>query len=146
MFLMKSGCGKTVSAVMAIAKTIWDKENNIKSDENNDTHFRILVITPKSVCPQFKAELLDKLNFDNIKLNTVDVEDISNESSTKVKSKINEIAAELNGTAEAKNHIILANPHKMCLLTGIKWDLIIIDEAHDIVCNSKKQTEEFHQT
>ena len=139
------GCGKTVSAVMAIAKTIWDKENNIKSDENNDTHFRILVITPKSVCPQFKAELLDKLNFDNIKLNTVDVEDISNESSTKVKSKINEIAAELNGTAEAKNHIILANPHKMCLLTGIKWDLIIIDDAHDIVCNSKKQTEEFHK-
>ena len=139
------GCGKTVSAVMAIAKTIWDKENNIKSDENNDTHFRILVITPKSVCPQFKAEILDKLKFDNIKLNTVDVEDISNESSTKVKSKINEIAAELNGTAEAKNHIILANPHKMCLLTGIKWDLIIIDEAHDIVCNSKKQTEEFHK-
>lgn len=139
------GCGKTVSAIMAIAKIIWDKENNIKSDENNGTHFRILVITPKSVCPQFKAEILDKLKFDNIKLNTADVEDVSNEGSTKVKSKVNEIAAELNGIAEAKNHIILANPHKMCLLAGIKWDLIIIDEAHDIVCNSKKQTEEFHK-
>lgn len=135
------GCGKTVSAIMAIAKTIWDKENSIESadTENANTHFRILVITPKSVCPQFKAEILDKLKFDNIKLNTADVEDVSNLGGIKIKNKVNEIAA------DSKNHIIIANPHKMCKLAGIPWDLIIIDEAHDIVCNSKKQTEEFHK-
>ena len=139
------GCGKTVSAIMAIAKTIWDKENNIKSDENNDTHFRILVITPKSVCPQFKGEILDKLKFDedihylndtqkSFRLNSADVEDISNLSGDSLISEI-----------ESKNHIVIANPHKMCKLSEIKWDLIVIDEAHDIVCNSKKQTEEFHK-
>lgn len=94
------GCGKTVSAIMAIAKTIWDKENNIKSDENNDTHFRILVITPKSVCPQFKAEILDKLKFDedihylndtqkSFRLNSADVEDISNLSGDSLISEMN---------------------------------------------------------
>lgn len=157
------GCGKTVSAIMAIAKTIWDKETHIKSaenqntdTENTDTHFRILVITPKSVCSQFKAEILDKLKFDedihyfndtekSFRLNSADVEDIGNEGSTKITNRVKKIKAELSGDAEAKNHIILANPHKMCLLAGIKWDLIIIDEAHDIVCNSKKQTEEFHK-
>ena len=143
------GCGKTVSAIMAIAKTIWDKENNIKSadTENTDTHFRILVITPKSVCPQFKAEILDKLKFDKdlndsentFRLNRADVEDISNLGGKKVDLKVGRIAA------DAKNHIIIANPHKMCKLSEIKWDLIVIDEAHDIVCNSKKQTEEFHK-
>ena len=139
------GCGKTVSAIMAIAKIIWDKENNIKSDENNSTHFRILVITPKSVCPQFKAEILDKLKFDedihylndtkkSFRLNSADVEDISNLSGDSLISEV-----------ESKNHIVIANPHKMCKLAVTKWDLIIIDEAHDIVCNSKKQTEEFHK-
>lgn len=141
------GCGKTVSAIMAIAKTIWDKENNVKSadTENADTHFRILVITPKSVCPQFKAEILDKLKFDedihylndiqkSFRLNSADVEDVSNLSGDSLISEV-----------EAKNHIVIANPHKMCKLAVTKWDLIIIDEAHDIVCNSKKQTEEFHK-
>lgn len=120
------GCGKTISAILAIAKTIWDS--------NND--YNILVITPKNVCPQFKKEILNKLRFGetihNIHLNEDIVEDISD-----LKSGLTNKIDEISDTFAQNNHIVIANPHKMCKLAGLQWNLIIVDEAHDIVCNNK---------
>lgn len=133
------GCGKTISAILAIAKTIWDSNNN----------YNILVITPKNVCPQFKKEILNKLRFGetihNIHLNEDIVEDISNFGSDDIKNKITEISK----NSAQNNHIVIANPHKMCklkLADDQRWNLIIVDEAHDIVCNNKEQTASFNNS
>ena len=40
------GCGKTVSAIIAMASIIKNKEK-----------YKILVLTPKSVCDQFENEI-----------------------------------------------------------------------------------------
>ena len=37
----------------------------------------------------------------------------------------------------------MSNPHKIGYLNGKekRWDLVVIDEAHDLICNNQKQTE-----
>ena len=116
------GCGKTVSAIIAMAAVISKKREN-----DEDTSVKILVMTPKSVCAQFTAEIQQKLNVGDIK-----IFNISGNSDK-----------EIAKTLENENMIVVSNPQKAAKLKDKKWDLIIIDEAHDIVCNNKKQTEVF---
>lgn len=41
--------------------------------------------------------------------------------------------------------IVVTNPHKVSKLSvDIQWDLVVIDEAHDIICNSQAQTYNFY--
>lgn len=113
------GCGKTVSAIIAMTTLIL-----------NGTDVRILVITPKSVSNQFENEIKNKLK---IKELNVDVKNLAflnkNDINLEFKSQ--------------KNYIIVANKEKADILARISWNLVIIDEAHDIVCNNKKQAEVF---
>lgn len=81
----------------------------------------------------------------NIHLNEDIVEDISNFGSDDIKNKITEISK----NSAQNNHIVIANPHKMCklkLADDQRWNLIIVDEAHDIVCNNKEQTASFNNS
>ena len=121
------GCGKTVSAIIAIASVI---EENEKQNEEN-ANYKILVITPKSVCNQFEAEINEKLKIDKEKVINIAFE-------------INKDLDNLIKKIKQENQVIVvANPHKVHKLTGdgFQWDFVIIDEAHDIVCNSQTQTE-----
>lgn len=119
------GCGKTVSAIIAIASIIEEKEGQ----------YKILVLTPKSVCVQFTDEIRDKLNVES--LNIMNIAFFDN----------NKLAKEIKIIKKSEKIIVVSNPNKAeKLINAInqKWDLIIIDEAHDIICNSQAQTANFY--
>ena len=120
------GCGKTVSCIIGMAEVISEcKDYNKKAN--------ILVITPKSVCKQFADEIESKIKIDKkyifrlyeeksmIDFSCLHNKNLSNDVNIYVINK--ERIGKLN-----KNEKII-------------WDLVIIDEAQDIVCNNKKQSE-----
>lgn len=110
------GCGKTVSAIITMASVIDEKEN-----------YKILVLTPKSVCIQFAGEIKQKLKLDN--------EDIIMNLAC-----CNNPEEEIRKINSKNQVIVVSNPHKVKKLDkNVKWDLIIVDEAHDIICNSYNQ-------
>lgn len=136
------GCGKTVSAIIAIASLIKNK---------NYKNYKILVVTCKSVCNQFENEIKEKLEVDSNIIYNIAFEN---------GNELNSIVKKIMSVEKA---IVITNPQKVgifnCLsLTNGKiinnknipnkeykpeWDLIIVDEAHDIICNNKKQTDVF---
>lgn len=63
------GCGKTVSAIIAMASIIDKKETTQKDGE--EVKYKILVLTPKSVCAQFEAEIKDKLNIESLNVKNI---------------------------------------------------------------------------
>ena len=109
------GCGKTISAIIAMASIIWKKKNT----------YKILVLTECKVCPQFTAEINEKLN-----INSENICNIAENSETNLSSK--------------QKYIVVSNYHESKLrrlqALNTHWDLIIIDEAQNIICNSWKQT------
>lgn len=124
------GCGKTTSAIVAISEVICGCKNNNKKAN-------ILIITPKSVCNQFyNDELLKKINMnvDGLKINIYPLHSV-------------ERANTININLIHKNHydndvnIYLINKERIKNIVddNERWDLIVIDEAHDIVCNNKEQ-------
>lgn len=121
------GCGKTVSAIIAIASVIKEKQM-----ENEG--YKILVLTQKSVCLQFEEEIKEKLKIDsNVIYN------VAYDTTNSLKKNIPIYRKE-------KNCIIVSNPHKIGYLNGKekRWDLVVIDEAHDLICNNQKQTEAYY--
>ena len=117
------GCGKTISAIIAMASIIKDDKDECK----------ILVVTPKSVCNQFATEIEDKLE-----LGVIPVINIAFKDGNSLKSGIENIK-------EKKQIIVVTNPHKVGKLNKVcQWNLVIIDEAHDIICNSQSQTEIYY--
>lgn len=132
------GCGKTVSAIIAMASII--KQNmecelqEIEQKEKKMKGYKILVITPKSICNQFSEEIIGNEKKEG-KL-CVDPKCVKNIAYFLGK-KLTEEIEEICGMTQV---IVVSNPQKANKLQQIKWDLIIIDEAHDIVCNNKKQT------
>lgn len=125
------GCGKTISAIIAMASIIEQKENEKRNGK--EFQYKILVVTPKSVCNQFEIEIKEKLNVDSLV-----VENIAFKNNNKLKNAIKNIK-------DCKQIIVVSNPHKVGkLVDGIQWDLVIIDEAHDIICNSQAQTYNYY--
>lgn len=119
------GCGKTISAIIAMASVITKKEN--ESGRAN-----ILVITPKSVSEQFLSEIKKTLVIENDEIVVKNMAYLTTEKTKKYISNI----------SNSCHTIIVANKEKAeNLKMGQPWDLIIIDEAHDIVCNNQKQSE-----
>ena len=121
------GCGKTVSAIIAIASVIKEKQM-----ENEG--YKILVLTQKSVCLQFEEEIKEKLKIDsNVIYN------VAYDTTNSLKKNIPTYRKE-------KSCIIVSNPHKIGYLNGKekRWDLVVIDEAHDLICNNQKQTEAYY--
>lgn len=121
------GCGKTVSAIIAIASVIKEKQM-----ENEG--YKILVLTQKSVCLQFEEEIKEKLKIDSNVIYNV-AYDTTNSLEENIPTYI-----------EEKSCIIVSNPHKIGYLNGKekRWDLVVIDEAHDLICNNQKQTEAYY--
>lgn len=121
------GCGKTVSAIIAIASVIKEKQM-----ENEG--YKILVLTQKSVCLQFEEEIKEKLKIDSNVIYNVAYD------------TTNSLNKNIPIYRKEKNCIIVSNPHKICYLNGKekRWDLVVIDEAHDLICNNQKQTEAYY--
>lgn len=120
------GGGKTVSAIMAIANQIYKKKNS-----------KILILTPYNVCRQFKDEIESKLNKDKINEDNCNVKILEfYEDKNLLKNK--ELSIE-------DAWIVISNPHptRTEVLKGIKFDLMVMDEAQDIVCDNKKQSEKW---
>lgn len=127
------GCGKTVSAIMAMAAVIEEKKNG----------YKILVLTPKNVCNQFENEIKEKLKVSDDEEKNLDkdnpiIVNISGYTGDTLENEIEKIKA-------SENKIAISNPHssKAKALESIKWDLIIIDEAHSVVCNNKEQRDTY---
>lgn len=149
------GCGKTISAILAMAKTIYDKLENHESlrfqEESKDDrkNFNILVITPKSVCPQFTQEIKNRLDIKEIEkvqdFGEIHIKDISDFNSSSVNKELKSLMTEFKDNT--KSHIIITNPHKVKKIQSlqIQWDLIVVDEAHDIICNNQRQAQAFKQ-
>ena len=117
------GCGKTISSIIAMASIIWKKKNT----------YKILVLTECKVCPQFTAEINERLN-----INSESIWNIAGNSKTELKGLIKKISSK-------QKYIVVSNYHenkldKLQKKLKTHWDLIIIDEAQNIICNSWKQT------
>ena len=93
------GCGKTVSAIIAIASVIKEKQM-----ENEG--YKILVLTQKSVCLQFEEEIKEKLKIDSNVIYNV-AYDTTNSLEENIPTYIKE-----------KSCIIVSNPHKIGYLNG----------------------------
>jgi hypothetical protein len=121
------GCGKTVSAIIAIASVIKEKQM-----ENEG--YKILVLTQKSVCLQFEEEIKEKLKIDSNVIYNVAYD------------TTNSLEENIPTYRKEKSCIIVSNPHKIGYLNGKekRWDLVVIDEAHDLICNNQKQTEAYY--
>lgn len=96
--------------------------------------YKILVLTQKSVCLQFEEEIKEKLKIDSNVIYNV-AYDTTNSLKENIPTYI-----------EEKSCIIVSNPHKIGYLNGKekRWDLVVIDEAHDLICNNQKQTEAYY--
>ena len=92
------GCGKTVSAIIAIASVIKEKQM-----ENEG--YKILVLTQKSVCLQFEEEIKEKLKIDSNVIYNV-AYDTTNSLEENIPAY------------RKKSCIIVSNPHKIGYLNG----------------------------
>ena len=120
------GCGKTVSCIIGMAEIISECKDNNKNAN-------ILFITPKSVCKQFADEIESKIKIDKKYIfrlyeekSMIDFSYLHNKN----------LSNDVNIYVINKERIGKLNKNEKII-----WDLVIIDEAQDIVCNNKKQSE-----
>lgn len=134
------GCGKTVSSIIAAAQVIEEKE---KQGECAN----ILICTPLSVCGQFYREIYTTLlDTKNYQKNQFTISICRYDSAGKNSSF--SLTARNDDNKKGKHVICIVNPQSVRdLLTRkekgqqelIPWDLLVIDEAHMIMCNSQTQ-------
>ena len=83
--------------------------------KDNRKNFNILVITPKSVCPQFTQEIKNRLDIEEIEkvqdFGEIHIKDISDFNSSSVDKELKTLVTEFN--YNTKSHIIITNPHKV---------------------------------
>lgn len=133
------GCGKTTSSSIAMAQVM------VNAEERGE-YAKILVFTALNVCKQFCNDVIDTLTdatsghlYSNkvLVMGYYEGSDYKNYSFYNIEKAIQDnrhVICIVNDSPDAVYEILHTRTKEY------KWDLLVIDEAHNIMCNSYEQT------